>query len=161
MNDLIYCALMAVHWSKGKLCSSEGCTNVALKGGVCMRHGAKLKLCSSEGCTNVALKWGVCIRHGAKVKLCSIQGCINRRVRNGVCRRHGAYRNPLDESTVLFGSLGSQFDMTTATLPPWSSGAAVRGQQGGSSVPEEVTVICEEIVEVWKLKTLVQGMKDN
>ena len=30
-----------------------------------MRHGAKRKQCSSEGCTNQAKKGGVCIRHGA------------------------------------------------------------------------------------------------
>ena len=31
-------------------------------------HGAKIKLCSSsEGCTNRAVKGGVCKRHGAKV----------------------------------------------------------------------------------------------
>jgi hypothetical protein len=31
-----------------------------------MRHGAKVKRCSSEGCTNKAKRGGVCIRHGAK-----------------------------------------------------------------------------------------------
>ena len=31
-----------------------------------MRHGAKVKLCSSEGCTNQAVRGGVCFRHGAK-----------------------------------------------------------------------------------------------
>ena len=29
------------------------------------RHGAKLNLCSTEGCTNKAQKGGVCWRHGA------------------------------------------------------------------------------------------------
>ena len=33
---------------------------------VCVRHGAKLKRCSREGCTNIALRGGVCWRHGAK-----------------------------------------------------------------------------------------------
>jgi hypothetical protein len=33
--------------------------------------------CSSDGCTNIAVKEGVCVRHGAKVKLCSIEGCAN------------------------------------------------------------------------------------
>eukprot|EP00984_Skeletonema_dohrnii_P001431 scaffold457_cov117-Skeletonema_dohrnii-CCMP3373.AAC.1 len=28
-----------------KLCSIEGCTNKARKGGLCMRHGAKVQLC--------------------------------------------------------------------------------------------------------------------
>ena len=30
-----------------------------------MRHGAKVELCSSVGCTKIAQKGGVCIRHGA------------------------------------------------------------------------------------------------
>eukprot|EP00985_Skeletonema_marinoi_P006926 scaffold3028_cov109-Skeletonema_marinoi.AAC.1 len=34
------------------------------------RHGArapiKQKLCSSEGCTNIVVNGGVCVRHGAK-----------------------------------------------------------------------------------------------
>jgi hypothetical protein len=35
---------------------------------VCIRHGAKVepKRCSSEGCTNIVIKGGVCKRHGAK-----------------------------------------------------------------------------------------------
>ena len=48
-----------------KECSSDGCTNVVIQGGVCKRHGAKAKLCSSDGCTNYAQQGRVCIRHGA------------------------------------------------------------------------------------------------
>eukprot|EP00985_Skeletonema_marinoi_P028339 scaffold24583_cov72-Skeletonema_marinoi.AAC.2 len=55
---------------KVKLCSSEGCTNYAQKGGVCCscRHGAKVevKKCSSEGCANQVKRGGVCIKHGAQ-----------------------------------------------------------------------------------------------
>ena len=57
--------------TKPKLCSHEGCTNGARKGGVCVTHGAKLKRCSHEGCANQARKGGVCTTHGAKVKRCS------------------------------------------------------------------------------------------
>ena len=59
-------------WCKGKalkLCSTEGCTNFVVKGGVCRSHGAMVKQCSYEGCTNQAKKGIVCRRHGAKVKL--------------------------------------------------------------------------------------------
>jgi hypothetical protein len=56
-----------------------------------VRHGAKVKRCSKGGCTNQAIKGGVCWRHGAKVKLCSSAGCTNHGVKKGVCRRHGAY----------------------------------------------------------------------
>ena len=30
-----------------------------------MKHGAKVKQCSTEGCTNKVVKGGVCWRHGA------------------------------------------------------------------------------------------------
>eukprot|EP00984_Skeletonema_dohrnii_P017149 scaffold7744_cov76-Skeletonema_dohrnii-CCMP3373.AAC.2 len=75
-----------------KQCSSEGCENNVVKGGVCWRHGAKTnaKQCSNNGCTNNAVKGGVCIRHGAKIKRCSSEGCTNQAVRGGVCKRHGA-----------------------------------------------------------------------
>ena len=76
-----------------KQCSIEGCTNWALRGGVCGRHGGA-KLCSSEGCTNQAVKGGVCIRHGAKYKRCSNEGCTNQAQKGGVCYRHGAKRRP-------------------------------------------------------------------
>jgi hypothetical protein len=49
------------------LCSSEGCTNYVVKGGVCWRHGAEVKVCKSAGCTQRAQNGGVCKRHGAKV----------------------------------------------------------------------------------------------
>ena len=78
-------------------CSSHGCSNYAVKGGVCIRHGASQKRCSSEGCTNQARKGGVCIRHGAKIKApkrCSSEGCTNQALKGGVCCRHGAYPIP-------------------------------------------------------------------
>eukprot|EP00985_Skeletonema_marinoi_P022485 scaffold14389_cov151-Skeletonema_marinoi.AAC.2 len=46
-------------------CMHEECTNLAKKGGVCIRHGAKVKLCSSDGCTGPAKKRGLCRRHWA------------------------------------------------------------------------------------------------
>jgi len=80
---------------KQKLCSAEGCTNIVIQGGVCIRHGAKRKerkRCSREGCTNQAQIGEVCIRHGAKKRRyeCSAEECTNLVVRGGVCWRHGA-----------------------------------------------------------------------
>ena len=51
-----------------KSCKTEGCTNRAIQGGQCFRHGAKSyrKLCSSEGCKNYVVKAGLCIKHGAR-----------------------------------------------------------------------------------------------
>ena len=57
--------------------------------------------------------------------------------------RHGAYRNAQDESTAF----GSEFEKTTATQTHRASRAAIGGQEE-SSVPGEVTILCEEIVEV-------------
>ena len=39
-----------------------------------MRHGAKVKLCSTDGCTNQVVRGGVCIQHGA-IKRCSKEVC--------------------------------------------------------------------------------------
>jgi hypothetical protein len=33
---------------------------------VCVQHGSKKKQCSENGCTNNAVRKGVCINHGAK-----------------------------------------------------------------------------------------------
>jgi hypothetical protein len=47
---------------------SAGATDAQMKlklEGVCSGHGATRKLCSKEECTNIALKGGVCKRHGA------------------------------------------------------------------------------------------------
>jgi hypothetical protein len=73
-------------------CSTVGCTNIVVKGGVCRRHGAPpIKECSHGGCTNKAVVKGVCIRHGApKLKRCRHQGCNNQVIKGGVCIRHGA-----------------------------------------------------------------------
>ena len=60
-----------------KLCSYEGCSNQARRGGVCTTHGANAKRCSFKGCNNQARKEGVCFTHGATKKRCSFKGCIN------------------------------------------------------------------------------------
>jgi hypothetical protein len=88
------------------------------------------------------------MRHGGKVKQCSIEGCRNIVVKGGVCWRHGANRNTQDESTAF----GSELELTNATTTQIishhrASRAAVRRQEE-STVPGEVTILCEEIVEV-------------
>ena len=75
-----------------KLCSRDWCTNIMVKGGVCIRHGEKKKCCR-EGCTNNSVKGGVCKRHdGAKLKHCSSEGCANNAQKGGVCVQLGAMR---------------------------------------------------------------------
>ena len=113
-----------------------------------MRHGAKVKQCSSERCTNYAQKGGVCVRHGAKRKRyeCSAIGCTNIVVKGGVCKRHGANSSAQDGSTAF----GSEFERTTAAETQTNQGASEAASRGSErrSVPEEVTILCQEIVEV-------------
>jgi hypothetical protein len=71
-----------------KRCSHEGCTNIVVKGGVCITLGAKVKRCSQKGCTKQAQKGGVCVTHGAKRKRCSFEGCSTQSRKGGVCYRH-------------------------------------------------------------------------
>ena len=76
---------------------SEGCTNIVVKGGVCIKHGARVEYtrCKSKGCTNFAIKERVCIKHGAKYvrKKCSKEGCTKYAQNTGVCFKHGAKMN--------------------------------------------------------------------
>ena len=62
-----------------KKCSQKGCSNVVVRGGVCVTHGAMVKRCSFDGCANGVFKGGVCWTHGANLikKRCSQKGCIN------------------------------------------------------------------------------------
>ncbi len=74
------------------------------------------------------------------------EGCTSQSRKGGVCSKHGAYHNIQEESTAF----GSEYEMTTATqtLPNQRDASnAVRGVEG-SSVPGEVTIMCQEIEEV-------------
>ena len=73
-----------------KRCTHDGCTNQVINKGVCHRHGAKKhKQCSHEGCNNYVVNGGVCVKHGAQKKECSHEGCTNISQRGGVCKKHG------------------------------------------------------------------------
>ena len=78
------------------LCSFDGCTHIAQKEGVCIKHGASWtkRTCSHEGCNSLSRgKEGVCAKHGAKVnkskRKCSHEGCDSQVVKGGVGKRHG------------------------------------------------------------------------
>lgn len=80
-------------WRHGaNACKTEGCTNIAMKGGVCVKHGANQPKCRTPGCNKNAKKGGLCIAHGAKPKRasCSVEGCIKYAVEGGICIKHGA-----------------------------------------------------------------------
>jgi len=74
-----------------KKCSVDGCESIAMRGGVCARHGATKirKQCKEEGCTNMEQNGGVCQRHGAKVRRCNVEGCNSQAHKGGTCRKHG------------------------------------------------------------------------
>eukprot|EP00574_Skeletonema_japonicum_P011022 CAMPEP_0201730186 /NCGR_PEP_ID=MMETSP0593-20130828/21362_1 /ASSEMBLY_ACC=CAM_ASM_000672 /TAXON_ID=267983 /ORGANISM="Skeletonema japonicum, Strain CCMP2506" /LENGTH=203 /DNA_ID=CAMNT_0048222673 /DNA_START=21 /DNA_END=632 /DNA_ORIENTATION=+ len=79
-----------------KICTADGCNNIAQKEGVCNKHHKTVqrKICTVEECTSIAQRGGVCFRHGAKYKKksCSREGCSKRAIQGGVCIRHGAKR---------------------------------------------------------------------
>ena len=70
-------------------CSHEGCTNNSKRGGVCWRHGAKAKLCSYDGCANVAQK---AKNISSKKTTCSMMGVETKsgRSEGSVIPMHGA-----------------------------------------------------------------------
>lgn len=60
-------------------------------GGQCIRHGAAVYRCSSERCTNIVQKRGVCVKqhdHSAKEKECGSEECTNVAQQGGV-QNHG------------------------------------------------------------------------
>lgn len=91
-NNAVTGGICRRHGSKAKECSHPACTNNVVKAGVCRRHGAKAKGCSHQDCTNNTQKGGVCCKHGAKKKRCRYPQCPSVAVKNGVCHRHGAQR---------------------------------------------------------------------
>lgn len=55
-----------------KLCTDEGCENIAKKSGKCYRHGAPRKICSVDGCTRHSKTRGSCHRHCGTQKSVSL-----------------------------------------------------------------------------------------
>lgn len=69
-------------------CKVEGCDKSVQKaGGFCRTHGPPLPKCNFLGCSNQAIKDGVCGRHGA-ARRCKVPGCDRQLQRYGVCRKH-------------------------------------------------------------------------
>eukprot|EP00985_Skeletonema_marinoi_P006857 scaffold2999_cov125-Skeletonema_marinoi.AAC.2 len=100
--------------------STEGCTSISKKGGVCIRHGAKVpyKLCSSEGCKIQARARGVCWAHGTKKrtkrKLCNSDGCTSKAQKGGLCVRHGAKKEQCSTKAVAYKPRSSEGCKTQA-----------------------------------------------
>jgi hypothetical protein len=54
-------------------CSADRCTTKFVRSGGLLRHWATLKRCNHEGCTNHALKGGVCFKHGTQCEGQAVQ----------------------------------------------------------------------------------------
>ena len=88
------------------------------------------------------------MKHGAKKKRCSREGCTNYAMRRGVCWRHGAYRNTNNDESTAFGSEFEQTTVARSKSNEHATGSPIIGQGVARDVPGEVTILCQEIVEV-------------
>jgi len=117
-----------------KRCTSEGCTNFAHRGGVCVRHGATLKRCSHEGCTKKAQRGGVCVKHGAEVPRCKIEGCVRYTKRGGVCGFHGGRRcsrEGCDNQVTSGGTCDQHGENVQVRTCKFEGGCTKRAKTGG------------------------------
>lgn len=68
-------------------CIRDGCSDKAVKGGVCTDQQGKPQ-CKHEGCKRASAADGVCDKHCTRV-ICSYRGCRTTAQLGGLCNRHG------------------------------------------------------------------------
>ncbi|KAG3083871.1 hypothetical protein PI124_g18742 [Phytophthora idaei] len=68
-------------------CQVEGCQNLAVSRGCCVRHGGGSK-CTIPGCNKRAKLYQRCFQHGG-YKMCTKPGCTKKAKRYGHCWSHG------------------------------------------------------------------------
>ncbi|KAG7376308.1 hypothetical protein PHYPSEUDO_013777 [Phytophthora pseudosyringae] len=68
-------------------CQVEGCKNLAVSRGCCVRHGGGSR-CTEPGCTKRAKLYQRCFQHGG-FKTCTESGCTKKAKRYGHCWSHG------------------------------------------------------------------------
>ena len=71
-----------------KRCSTEGCTNVSQRAGLCERHGAH-GVCNHAECTTYAVRRGYCWKHGAFGQCMAVICTTNAYDKSGFCWKHG------------------------------------------------------------------------
>lgn len=71
-------------------CQVDGCKNIAVSRGCCVRHGGGSR-CTIAGCKNRAKLYKRCFQHGG-FKTCSADGCTRKAKRYGHCWSHGGGR---------------------------------------------------------------------
>ncbi|KAE9162893.1 hypothetical protein PF004_g30335, partial [Phytophthora fragariae] len=68
-------------------CQVEGCKNLSVSRGLCVRHGGGSK-CTEPGCNKRAKLCQRCFQHGG-YKMCTEPGCNKKAKRYGHCWSHG------------------------------------------------------------------------
>ncbi|KAE9273307.1 hypothetical protein PF008_g29871, partial [Phytophthora fragariae] len=68
-------------------CQVEGCKNLSVSRGLCVRHGGGSK-CTEPGCNKRAKLYQRCFQHGG-YKMCTEPGCTKKAKRYGHCWSHG------------------------------------------------------------------------
>ncbi|RLN46942.1 hypothetical protein BBJ29_006370 [Phytophthora kernoviae] len=68
-------------------CQIQGCKNLAVSRGCCVRHGGGSK-CTTPGCNKRAKLYQRCFQHGG-YKMCTEPGCTKKAKRYGHCWSHG------------------------------------------------------------------------
>ncbi|EGZ18685.1 hypothetical protein PHYSODRAFT_407487, partial [Phytophthora sojae] len=68
-------------------CQIEGCKNLSVSRGLCVRHGGGSK-CTEPGCNTRAKLYQRCFQHGG-YKMCTEPGCTKKAKRYGHCWSHG------------------------------------------------------------------------
>ncbi|KAG7383973.1 hypothetical protein PHYPSEUDO_003142 [Phytophthora pseudosyringae] len=71
-------------------CQVEGCKNIAVSRGCCVRHGGGSR-CTVSGCSNRAKLYKKCFQHGG-FNTCATEGCTRKAKRYGFCWSHGGGR---------------------------------------------------------------------
>ena len=87
-NRVVQGGLCISHGAKRKTCKHPGCTKNVKKAGLCSTHGPARKRCEFPDCSKVAVQGGRCIAHGAKKKLCSVEECTKQAILGGMCKKH-------------------------------------------------------------------------
>eukprot|EP00522_Entomoneis_paludosa_P005513 CAMPEP_0172450548 /NCGR_PEP_ID=MMETSP1065-20121228/8835_1 /TAXON_ID=265537 /ORGANISM="Amphiprora paludosa, Strain CCMP125" /LENGTH=716 /DNA_ID=CAMNT_0013202341 /DNA_START=367 /DNA_END=2517 /DNA_ORIENTATION=- len=87
-NRVVQGGLCISHGAKRKTCKHPGCNKNVKKAGLCSTHGPARKRCEYGDCQKVAVQGGRCIAHGAKKKLCSVDECTKQAILSGMCKKH-------------------------------------------------------------------------
>ncbi|KAF0720475.1 Aste57867_268 [Aphanomyces stellatus] len=88
-QNQVYARNLCVRHGGKRRCEAEGCGRNVRIGSFCSNHGAgsSKKLCTEDGCKNVAHKRHKCVRHGGG-RQCKVNGCKTHARSGGYCCRH-------------------------------------------------------------------------